>query len=66
MCIACIQNIFHVSGLEGAKVWFAGGDGDHSNQHGISPRPLKKLVLKGGPKRCPLTPPDSPTSRRSK
>uniref|UniRef100_A0A1B6C962 Uncharacterized protein n=2 Tax=Clastoptera arizonana TaxID=38151 RepID=A0A1B6C962_9HEMI len=53
-----------VSRLREGRVWFMG----ESDQHGISPRPLKKLSLKTGPKRMnpSLTPPDSPTSRRSK
>lgn len=55
-------------GAEGSRVWFVSSNESESNsQHGISPRPLKKLVLKSGPKRmAPPTPPDSPTSRRSK
>lgn len=47
---------------------YAGGDSELSSNSGVSPRPLKKLVMKSGSKRTQplLTPPDSPTSRRSK
>jgi len=63
----CQSNETHrAKGSEGAKVWFVGADTEHTLQHGISPRPLKKLVLKSGPKRGLSTPPDSPTSHRSK
>lgn len=65
-CFSCLYICFKAV-AEGGRVWFMGGEGDQ-HQHGISPRPLKKLALKTGPKRMApsLTPPDSPTSRRSK
>ncbi|XP_075222670.1 putative Rho GTPase-activating protein CG5521 [Lycorma delicatula] len=58
------SDLYRLKGNE-SRVWFAGGDGDS----GISPRPLKKLALKSATRRAPgppVTPPDSPTSRRSK
>lgn len=56
------SDLSRLKGNESSRVWFAGGDGD-------SPRPLKKLALKSGTRRTAgptVTPPDSPTSRRSK
>ncbi|KAL1130227.1 hypothetical protein AAG570_013165, partial [Ranatra chinensis] len=62
--------ISHYSGgIEESGTWFTiGPDGDAASHHGVSPRPHKKLGVKPGYKRNPpqLTPPDSPTSRRSK
>ncbi|XP_039283019.1 ral GTPase-activating protein subunit alpha-1 [Nilaparvata lugens] len=66
------SDISRLKGQEGGgnRVWFAAGE---AGDAGISPRPLKKLALKAGSRRAPQpqqvppsTPPDSPTSRRSK
>ncbi|RZF33885.1 hypothetical protein LSTR_LSTR009909 [Laodelphax striatellus] len=58
------SDISRLKGNEGgSRVWFAG-----ESDVGISPRPLKKLALKPTSRRpaSAVTPPDSPTSRRSK
>ena len=66
----------YVSGTDGIRVWFASSETASSDTglHGISPRPLKKLSFKTTARRSltaksesvSLTPPDSPTTRKSK
>ncbi|XP_021917093.1 ral GTPase-activating protein subunit alpha-1 isoform X3 [Zootermopsis nevadensis] len=63
-------------GTDGVRVWFASSECASSDAglHGISPRPLKKLSFKTTARRSltaksesiSLTPPDSPTARKSK
>ncbi|XP_049857449.1 probable Rho GTPase-activating protein CG5521 isoform X1 [Schistocerca gregaria] len=66
-----------IRGAESIRVWFAGNEvasAADSGLHGISPRPLKKLSFKTTARkslavRCEsvsLTPPDSPTTRKTK
>ncbi|GFG28404.1 hypothetical protein Cfor_11332, partial [Coptotermes formosanus] len=65
-----------VRGTDGIRVWFASSETASSDTglHGISPRPLKKLSFKTTARRSltaksesvSLTPPDSPTTRKSK
>ncbi|PNF30190.1 Ral GTPase-activating protein subunit alpha-2 [Cryptotermes secundus] len=65
-----------VRGTDGIRVWFANNESASSDTalHGISPRPLKKLSFKTTARRSlttksesiSLTPPDSPTTRKSK
>lgn len=46
---------------------YSGVESEISSCSGVSPRPLKKVGMKSSSKKTPLlTPPDSPTSRRSK
>ncbi|XP_066993863.2 probable Rho GTPase-activating protein CG5521 isoform X2 [Anabrus simplex] len=61
-------------GPDGIRVWFAGNEPTSADGglHGISPRPLKKLSFKSTARKSltvkaeSLTPPDSPTARKSK
>jgi hypothetical protein len=65
-----------VPGTDGIQVWFANSESASSDTslHGISPRPLKKLSFKTTARRSltaksesvSLTPPDSPTTKKSK
>ncbi|PSN32061.1 Ral GTPase-activating protein subunit alpha-2, partial [Blattella germanica] len=65
-----------VRGTDGIRVWFANNESASADAglHGISPRPLKKLSFKTTARRSlttksesvSLTPPDSPTTRKSK
>ncbi|XP_012275924.1 ral GTPase-activating protein subunit alpha-1 isoform X2 [Orussus abietinus] len=48
---------------DGSRVWFSGDTQDSATFHGISPRPVKKMSFKTGPKykgSAQSTPPDSP------
>ncbi|RLU22901.1 hypothetical protein DMN91_005179 [Ooceraea biroi] len=56
-----LQNIFKVS--DGSRVWFSNDTPESTTLHGISPRPVKKMSFKTGPKQranTQATPPDSP------
>ncbi|XP_072745344.1 probable Rho GTPase-activating protein CG5521 isoform X7 [Anoplolepis gracilipes] len=56
-----LQNIFRVS--DGSRVWFSNDTPESTTLHGISPRPVKKMSFKTGPKQranTQSTPPDSP------
>ncbi|KAK7793523.1 hypothetical protein R5R35_010590 [Gryllus longicercus] len=61
-------------GPDGIRVWFASNEPQSADGglHGISPRPLKKLSFKTTARKSlavkpdSLTPPDSPTTRKSK
>ncbi|XP_069689068.1 probable Rho GTPase-activating protein CG5521 isoform X3 [Periplaneta americana] len=65
-----------VRGTDGIRVWFASNESSSTDAglHGISPRPLKKLSFKTTARRSlttktesiSLTPPDSPTTKKSK
>lgn len=53
--------LFPVS--DGSRVWFSNDTPDSTALHGISPRPVKKMSFKTGPKQranTQPTPPDSP------
>ncbi|XP_051158588.1 probable Rho GTPase-activating protein CG5521 isoform X3 [Leptopilina boulardi] len=55
-----LQNLLRVS--DGSRVWFS-SDTQENTLHGISPRPVKKMSFKSGPKlrgTSQPTPPDSP------
>ncbi|XP_012145628.1 putative Rho GTPase-activating protein CG5521 isoform X6 [Megachile rotundata] len=52
-----------VSVSDGSRVWFSNDTPDSTALHGISPRPVKKMSFKTGPKQranTQSTPPDSP------
>ncbi|XP_017891337.1 ral GTPase-activating protein subunit alpha-1 isoform X7 [Ceratina calcarata] len=52
-----------VSVSDGSRVWFSNDTPDSTALHGISPRPVKKMSFKTGPKQranTQPTPPDSP------
>ncbi|XP_076392338.1 putative Rho GTPase-activating protein CG5521 isoform X9 [Megachile rotundata] len=56
-----LHNLFRVS--DGSRVWFSNDTPDSTALHGISPRPVKKMSFKTGPKQranTQSTPPDSP------
>ncbi|XP_031364331.1 ral GTPase-activating protein subunit alpha-1 isoform X1 [Apis dorsata] len=56
-----LHNLFRVS--DGSRVWFSNDTPDSTAFHGISPRPVKKMSFKTGPKQranTQPTPPDSP------
>ncbi|XP_017795998.1 PREDICTED: ral GTPase-activating protein subunit alpha-1 [Habropoda laboriosa] len=56
-----LHNLFRVS--DGSRVWFSNDTPDSTALHGISPRPVKKMSFKTGPKQrtnTQPTPPDSP------
>jgi len=53
--------LFSVS--DGSRVWFSNDTPESTALHGISPRPVKKMSFKTGPKQktnTQPTPPDSP------
>jgi len=53
--------LFPVS--DGSRVWFSNDTPESTALHGISPRPVKKMSFKTGPKQktnTQPTPPDSP------
>ncbi|KAL6448719.1 hypothetical protein ACFW04_000500 [Cataglyphis niger] len=59
-----LQNIFRVS--DGSRVWFSNDIPESTTLHGISPRPIKKMSFKTGPKQranTQSTPPDSPRNK---
>ncbi|XP_012254870.2 probable Rho GTPase-activating protein CG5521 isoform X5 [Athalia rosae] len=56
-----LHNLLRVS--DGSRVWFSSDTADSSALHGISPRPVKRMSFKTGPKHrgtSQATPPDSP------
>ncbi|XP_048261983.1 ral GTPase-activating protein subunit alpha-1 isoform X1 [Bombus affinis] len=56
-----LHNLFRVS--DGSRVWFSNDTPESTALHGISPRPVKKMSFKTGPKQranTQPTPPDSP------
>nr|XP_046485435.1 probable Rho GTPase-activating protein CG5521 [Neodiprion pinetum] len=56
-----LHNLLRVS--DGSRVWFSSDTTDTSTLHGISPRPVKRMSFKTGPKHkgtSQATPPDSP------
>ncbi|CAL7949772.1 unnamed protein product [Xylocopa violacea] len=55
-----------VSASDGSRVWFSNDTPDSTALHGISPRPVKKMSFKTGPKQRASTQPTPPDSPRYK
>lgn len=52
-----------ITASDGSRVWFSSDAQENTALHGISPRPVKKMSFKSGPKQrtnTQPTPPDSP------
>ncbi|XP_076637502.1 putative Rho GTPase-activating protein CG5521 isoform X9 [Colletes latitarsis] len=59
-----LHNLFRVS--DGSRVWFSNDTPESTALHGISPRPVKKMSFKTGPKQRASTQPTPPDSPRYK